>query len=100
MAQVSAELIAIRENLTARDRLDSERRKVDDARDERLLDRVDKHGTRMTTMETRWEAFFGDNGAWNYVKKKIEATDKQNRVIIGFGFTTMVGVILNLWLKH
>lgn len=100
MAQVSAELGAIRQSLDARDQLDAERRKLDDARDARMLARVDKHGTRMTAMETNWANFFGENGAFTFVKKKIEATDAQNRWIIFLVISTLVGVIVNLAVKH
>lgn len=100
MAAISAELNSIRQTLEARDTLDAERRKIDDARDVRLLERVDKHGTRMTAMETNWANFFGENGAFAYVKKKIEATDKQNRWIIGLIVTTLTAVIVNLATKH
>lgn len=107
MAAISAELNAINQRLKARDELDAERRKVDDERDKiaresskALLDRVDGHGGRLKTLEVNWMTFFGPEGAFTYVKNKIETQDKQNRWIIGFVFTTLIGVIVNLLTKH
>jgi hypothetical protein len=100
MEQVSSKLNSISQSLAARDRVDADRRKVDDTRDTRLLERVDAHGIRTTAIETKWEAFFGPNGAFTYVTRKIEATDKQNRWIITFVIATLVGVIANLVTKH
>lgn len=100
MEAISSELNAINQRLKARDDLDAVRRTVDDARDARLLERVDRHGNRMTAMEKNWAAFFGPDGAWNYVKKKLASTDIQNRWIIGLLVTTLIGVIVNLSVKH
>src|SRR5271163_3926058 len=100
MAAISSELNSIRQTLEARNVLDAERRKIDDERDIRLLERVDIHGQRMTAMETKWAAFFGENGAFTYVKKKIESTDLQNKWIIALVITTLVGIIVNLAVKH
>jgi 1-aminocyclopropane-1-carboxylate deaminase/D-cysteine desulfhydrase-like pyridoxal-dependent ACC family enzyme len=107
MADVSAELNSIRRTLEARDILDAERRKVDDTRDEgahkervELIERVNRHGQRMTAIETNWANFFGENGAFTMVRKKLEASDVQNRWIIVFAFSTLVGVIVNLLTKH
>jgi hypothetical protein len=107
MGQVSSELLSIRQTLEARDTLDAERRKLDDARNtaattdrKELLDRVNKHGLRVTTLETNWANFFGENGAFTYVKRKIDATDKQNRWIIGLVLSTLAGIIVTLVTKH
>lgn len=107
MAAISAELNAINQRLKARDDLDSERRKVDDERDrdakssaKAVIDRVDDHGGRLKTLEVNWLTFFGETGAFTYVRRKIESSDKQNRWIIALAFTTLVGVIVNLALKH
>lgn len=107
MADVNAELNSIRQTLEARDTLDAERRKIDDSRDEvahkeriEVVERMNRHGLRMTTIETNWAAFFGENGAFTYVRKKLEASDAQNRWIIVFAFSTLVGVIVNLLTKH
>lgn len=71
MAEVAAKLEAINQSLLARDELDAERRKVDDARDVKaekasddLRERMDRHGTRTTALETNWAAFFGPVGAF------------------------------------
>ena len=107
MNQVIAKLGSIEQTLEARDVLDQERRKVDDARNaaattdrKELLERVNKHGLRVTTLETNWANFFGENGAFTYVKRKIDATDKQNRVIIGLVLSTLAGIIVTLVTKH
>src|ERR1700722_6192149 len=74
MPQVSTALNSILQTLEARDTLDAERRKTDDAREihavadrKELLDRVDAHGIRTTRLESRWEAFFGPEGAFQSV---------------------------------
>jgi hypothetical protein len=99
MAAISSELNSIRQTLEARDDLDAERRKIDDARDARILDRVDRHGTRMTAMETNWAAFFGENGAFNFVKAKLEKIEKMDTWKMCLLVATLVGVIVNL-IKH
>lgn len=103
MTAISGELNAINERLKARDELDSERRKIDDERDREskarateILARVEGHGGRIKTLEVSWMTFFGETGAFTYVRRKIEATDKQNRWIIGLIITTLIGVIVNL----
>lgn len=107
MSEVSQALNSILQTLEERDRIDLARRDVDDRRDaiaktdrKELLDRLEGHDKRVTALETNWAAFFGDNGAFTYVKNKIEATDKQNRWIIVFVISTLVGVIVNLATKH
>jgi hypothetical protein len=106
MSQVSAELRSIRQLIESRDNVDLERRKLDDKRDEEakarashILERVDGHGGRIRTLEVNWSTFFSENGAFTFVKDKIKATDRQNRVIIGLVLTTLAGVIVNL-IKH
>ena len=107
MAQVSAELGSIRQLIESRDELDKQRRKIDDRRDEEakaraahLLERADGHGSRLKVLEVNWATFFGENGAFTYVKKKVESSDRQNRWIIGLIITTLIGVIVNLAQKH
>jgi hypothetical protein len=114
MAAISAELNAINARLRARDELDAGRRKIDDERDgegkerdkaaralaKEVLDRTDGHGGRLKTLEINWATFFGETGAFTYFKKKIEATETQNRWIIGLIITTLIGVIVNLSVKH
>lgn len=69
-----------------REKNDEERRKVDDARhqtliqgqdrivkgQEELVARVDNHGLRTTAIETKWEAFFGPQGAFGMVMRGID----------------------------
>ena len=107
MEQVSAELQSIRQLIQSRDQLDMERRKVDDTRNEEakaraahLLERADGHGQRLRTLEVNWSVFFSENGAFTYVKKKIESTDRQNRWIIGLIISTLIAAVLNLATKH
>lgn len=107
MAEVSAELLSIRQTLEAQDRIDAERRKVDDAREEAaskareaLLERVDKHGIRTTTLETMWAAFFGPNGAFALVLKQLDSQGAQNKWILGLLITTLIGVVVSLATKH
>ena len=107
MAAISAELNSIRQTLEAQDRLDAERRKIDDERDrsskessKQLLERVDGHGGRLKTLEANWMTFFSEIGAFTMVRRKLEATDKQNRWIIGLVISTLIAVIVNLATKH
>jgi len=114
MEQVSAELQSIRQLIQSRDQLDMERRKVDDTRNDEakaraahLLERADGHGQRLRTLEVNWSVFFSENGAFTYVKKKIDATeqklddaDHQNRWIIRLIVATLIGVIVNMALKR
>jgi hypothetical protein len=107
MAQVSAELRSMRQLLESRDNVDLERRKLDDKRDEEakaraahILERVDGHGGRIRTLEVNWATFFSENGAFTFVKKKVEACENQNRVIIGLVITTLGAVIANIVYKH
>jgi hypothetical protein len=99
MEQVSTKLNAISLSLSRRDDLDAKRRLVDDARDATLLARVDEHGRKQTELETKWNAFFSDQGGWGYVSRKITTTDTQNRWIIGGVGSILVAVIIDL-LKH
>jgi len=107
MEQLSSEIRSIRQLIESRDVLDAERRKVDDVRDREakqlashLLERVDGHGGRLRTLEVNWSTFFSENGAFTFVKKKIESTDTQNRWIIALIITTLITVIINLVTKH
>jgi hypothetical protein len=121
MAQVRAELDSIRRNLEARDRLDQERRKVDDAREqsaaaarEHLLERVDGHGRRTTALETKWEAFFSEQGAFRVlirlseqnncdIKALAEETRKSIQalwrpVLIGIGGLAVLNIVVShIW---
>lgn len=79
------------QQLEYREKTDEERRKVDDARHETLIkgqdriakgqdelvSRVDNHGLRTTAIETRWEAFFGPQGAFGMVMRGIEEQKEQ-----------------------
>jgi len=65
-----------------------------------LLERVDGHGGRLRTLEVNWATFFSENGAFTYVKKKIDATDRQNRWIIGLIVSTLIAAVVNLATKH
>ena len=97
MTEVSQTLNSILQDLSSRKILEAERRKLDDARDEsarkdrkELLDRVNAHGTRTTALETKWAAFFGDEGAFKLVMKAgAEQSKKLDRntwlIAIGFG---------------
>jgi len=107
MEQLSSEIRSIRQLIESRDVLDAERRKVDDVRDreaksmaKHLLERVDGHGGRLRTLEVNWATFFSENGAFTYVKKKIDATDRQNRWIIGLIVSTLIAAVVNLATKH
>lgn len=107
MEQLSSEIRSIRQLIESRDVLDAERRKVDDVRDreaksmaKHLLERVDGHGGRLRTLEVNWATFFSENGAFTFVKKKIEGGEKQNRWIIVLIITTLITAIVNLATKH
>lgn len=95
----------IHQQLKSRDQIEAERRKLDDARDSaarkdrsELLDRVNKHGTRQTALETRWEAFFGDQGAFKIVVKGMEQTTAKLNMIIWAGFVGTLGLLVELGL--
>lgn len=107
VAQLSAEIGSIHRMIEAQNREYAERRQEDDRRAEvaeksrqELTLRIDRHGNRMTAMETNWVNFFGPEGAFTYVKNKIEGTDRQNRWIIALVITTLIGVIVNLSRQH
>jgi len=107
MGQLSAEIGSIHRMIEAQNREYAERRQEDDRRTDaaersrqELTTRLDRHGNRMTAMETNWINFFGPDGAFTYVKKKIESTDRQNRWIISLVITTLIAVIVNLVRQH
>lgn len=94
--------------LDDQDRRYEARTKVDDIREERaerdrreLLDRVDKHGIRTTAIETKWEAFFGEQGAFRLFCAQISGHDKKiDRLmwLAGVGFGILI--TLEFILKH
>lgn len=99
--------------LDAQDRRYAERSNLDDQREERasreremLLERVDTHGKRVTIIETRFDAFFGEQGAFRLVCKKIdESADTVKAhgkyIFIGVGVIMagefLVPILLKAW---
>lgn len=79
-----------------------ERRRTDDARYERvikaqdaILERVDGHGRRTTAIETKWEAFFGKQGAYGIILETLKNQDnKIDRLAwyIAIGIGLVVGI--------
>lgn len=94
MAQVAARLDSISQTMKARDDLDAARRQVDDERDEKadkaavdLRERMDRHGTRTTALETNWAAFFGPIGVFSTVVKDVSTlTQSMSEVKEDVGF--------------
>jgi hypothetical protein len=91
LSDVAGAVSLLGQQLDYREQTDAERRKVDDARHETLIkgqdriaqgqdelvSRVDSHGLRTTAIETRWEAFFGPQGAFGLVMKGIDTQSEQ-----------------------
>lgn len=102
MADVAAALESIETAMSNEAKLTQERRKVDDEREKKadlrtaeLIQRIDNHGLRTTAIETKWEAFFGDQGAFKIFVKNIEdlsrKSDKQ-AILLAIG----IGIIITL----
>lgn len=107
MPQVSTALNQILQNQANRDEVDSERRKVDDerdrdakARDKEILARADDHGGRLKTLEVNWMTFFGENGAFTFVKNQLKDQGAQSKWLLGLVFTALIGIIATLVTKH
>jgi hypothetical protein len=112
MAQVSAELNAIRQTLEAQNQQYAARRLEDDRRElvatsdrKELLDRVNAHGTRTTALEANWAAFFGEQGAFRMVVKQgvDQAKDIKNlskAQWMGVGLVVGINAVLILLLRH
>jgi hypothetical protein len=107
MAQVSAELGSIRQNLENRDRLDMDRRKIDDEReadakrrDAEILCRANDHGGRLRTLEVNWMTFFSENGAFTFVKNQLKDQGRQNAWILGLVVSIFIGLIVDLATKR
>lgn len=82
--QVSGRVELIDQRLESDAELDKERRKIDDDRYRTLsngqgevLKLVNDHGARTTALETKWTAFFGDQGAFKGVIKGLEDQGKK-----------------------
>lgn len=83
-AEIALQLQALNQKFQARDEMDAERRKTDDARydalkksNDEVMARVDGHGLRTTALETKWAAFFGDEGAFKVVVRNQENQGKK-----------------------
>lgn len=81
---ISRQLADVLRRLDDQDRKYDKRREEDDRREasaaaarEALLTRVDEHGKRTTKLETKWEAFFGDQGAFRLFCSQISNHDKK-----------------------
>ena len=108
IGDINRKLEAVILRLDEQDRKYDARREEDDAREARartesqeLIARVDRHGIRTTTIETRWEAFFGEQGAFRLFCAQIAAHDKKiDRLmwLAGVGFGILI--TLEFVLKH
>ena len=74
LSEVTAALDRLNDKIDSQNREYDQRRKEDDKRTlaatkarEELLKRVDAHGLRTTKLESRFEAFFGPEGAFQSV---------------------------------
>lgn len=84
--QVATRVELIDQKFDSKEETDKQRRIVDDARftvltggQKEVLARVETHGTRTTALETKWAAFFGDEGAFKAIMKRIDSMgDKQD----------------------
>jgi|GEM_PF-5706367 len=108
IGELKAQLAAVIRRLDELDRKYDARREEDDARDarahterEELRERLDRHGVRTTALETKWEAFFSEQGAFRLFCAQITAHDKKiDRLmwIAGIGFGIVI--TLEVLLKH
>jgi len=108
IGELKAQLAAVIKRLDEQDRKYDARREEDDAREARaqkerqeLIARVDRHGVRTTAIETKWEAFFSEQGAFRLFCAQIAGHDKKIDKLmwiagIGFGIV----VTLQFVLKH
>lgn len=95
MAEVLRRLEDQDRKYDARTRIDDERerRAAEDRRE--LLDRVDAHGVRTTAIETKWEAFFGEQGAFKFFIGQITDLAKKNDRLTWL-VAVGVGIIITL----
>jgi hypothetical protein len=107
LSQVTAALNRLDDKIEAQNREYTERRRVDDerekeakARDKEILARADDHGGRLKTLEVNWMTFFGDNGAFTFVKNQLKDQGAQNKWLIGLAFTTLIAIIVDLVRHH
>lgn len=80
--------VVITDRFDKQDREYSARSKVDDARyakstnqREEMLARMDGHGKRTTALETKWTAFFSDEGAFKIFVTKLESQEAGQRTV-------------------
>lgn len=100
IGEVLIALDAIDSRLSARDELDAERRKVDDLRDaeqqavqRELLQRTDK-------LETNWESFFGEQGAFRMVINQLKGHSKKiDRLTWIAGVGVGIAIVVQIWLQ-
>ena len=93
MGEVHFVLDAINEKLAARDKLDEERRKLDDTRAAQSTAATQDLLMRTTALESNWTSFFSEKGAFPMLMSTIKAhgkkIDRQNWIV-----ATGVGIML------
>jgi hypothetical protein len=102
MSEEQVTMAEVLRRLEEQDRKYEARTRIDDERDQRaerdrreMLDRVDGHGQRMTGMETKWAAFFGEQGAFRiFTAQLTEQAKKTDRLtwLVAVG----VGIVITL----
>lgn len=100
MSEEQVTMAEVLRRLEEQDRKYEARTRIDDEREQRaerdrreLLDRVDAHGIRTTAIETKWEAFFGEQGAFRQFCAQITGHDKKiDRLmwLAGVGFGVLI----------
>ena len=108
---MSRQIAEVIRRLDEQDKKYDARRKEDDRREEtasrtrsELLSRVDAHGQRTTKLETKWEAFFGDQGAFKLFCGQIAGHDRKidnlrTYVLIGLGLVLAAQFFVPMLLK-
>lgn len=107
LSEVRLALDSINDRLEARDRLDAERRKVDDLRSaneakvrQELVQRTAEQGERTAKLEANWESFFGDQGAFRMVIAELKSHNiKIDRLMWLTGVGAGILVVLQLLLR-
>lgn len=104
LEEVRAALAAIDSRLEASDEMDAERRKLDDLRYQtqdgerkELLQRIGGISDRTSKLESNWDSFFGEQGAFPMVVAKIDGHGKKiDRLMWFAGVIFGIGLVLKL----
>lgn len=102
MPEEQVTMVEVLRRLDEQDRKYEARTRIDDEREQRaerdrreLIERVDAHGVRTTAIETKWEAFFGEQGAFKFFISQIGDLAKKNDRLTWL-VAVGVGIIITL----